>query len=144
MDNCVLCIYIYVYVLLQGILLIVKVSLGEKHGCIGMIMYTDPADYAIDKDTKVYPDSWDMPEGGVQRGTIKESSGGLGDPLTPLYPSTGYIHIYLSLLKVSLQTVIAKYFLRSDSAFRLNISDSKLPGIPCHAIGYGDAEKLLR
>lgn len=96
-----------------------KVSLGEKHGCIGMIMYTDPADYAIDKDTKVYPDSWDMPEGGVQRGTIKESSGGLGDPLTPLYPST-------------------------DSAFRLNISDSKLPGIPCHAIGYGDAEKLLR
>ena len=66
-----------------------QVTLGQKSGCIGMILYTDPNDYAPDGVTNVYPDSWWMPGTGVQRGTIKESHDGVGDPLTPYYPSVG-------------------------------------------------------
>ncbi|ESN94716.1 hypothetical protein HELRODRAFT_185132 [Helobdella robusta] len=96
-----------------------KVALGEKYGCVGMIIYSDPADYAITNTSKVYPDSWLIPGGGVQRGTIKKSSTASGDPLTPLYPAT-------------------------EHAYRLNISEADLPKIPCQPIGYDDARKLLR
>ena len=61
-----------------------KVSLAETAGAIGMIIYTDPANYASGDST--YPNSWWMPPDGVQRGTINV---GDGDPLTPGYPSTG-------------------------------------------------------
>jgi len=54
-----------------------------------MILYTDPNDYAVEGVSDAYPDSWWMPGTGVQRGTIKESSDGVGDPLTPYYPSVG-------------------------------------------------------
>jgi PA domain len=74
------------------------VEQAEKAGCIGMILYSDPADYAVDGITSVYPDSWWLPGTGVQRGTIKKSDGGLGDPLTPMYPATGRKMFFVFLL----------------------------------------------
>jgi len=65
------------------------VALGERFGCIGMILYTDPSDYAHGGLSDVYPDSWWMPGTGVQRGNVKKSHSGIGDPLTPYYPSIG-------------------------------------------------------
>jgi len=53
-----------------------------------MILYSDPADYVLLTNAEdVYPDSWFLPGSGVQRGNVKVSSGGLGDPLTPGYPA---------------------------------------------------------
>jgi len=66
-----------------------QVTLGERSGCVGMILYTDPSDYAQAGVHDVYPDAWWMPGTGVQRGTVKESHDGVGDPTTPYYSSVG-------------------------------------------------------
>lgn len=95
-----------------------KASFAEKFGCAGLILYSDPADYATPAagtDGKVYPDSWWLPGTGVQRGSLKL---GLGDPLTPLYPATEHAH-------------------------RLNVSRAELPRIPVQPIGYSDARILM-
>ena len=61
---------------------------AANFGCVGLILYTDPSSYTLGGGG-VYPDYWDMPPTGVQRGTIKSSGTGLGDPLTPGYPAIG-------------------------------------------------------
>ena len=68
-----------------------QAALGQQFGCIGIILYTDPKDFAVSGVTEVYPHSWWLPGTGVQRGTLKLSNGGLGDPLTPFYPSIGML-----------------------------------------------------
>nr|XP_039265961.1 putative N-acetylated-alpha-linked acidic dipeptidase [Styela clava] len=89
---------------------------AENNGCIGLIIYTDPADYADFENTKdVYPDSLFMPPTGVQKGSLWRID---GDPLTQFYPA---IH----------------------SAYRDNENDVSLPAIPVHPISYSDAEILL-
>lgn len=90
-----------------------KVSIAADHGAIGIIIYSDPADYSIDVNDPVYPDSWWLPGTGVQRGTVMV---GKGDPLTPGYPSTA-------------------------TAYRTRNPD--LPTIPSHPIGYDDAYHFL-
>lgn len=95
-----------------------KVFQAQTYGCVGLILYTDPADFAVAGTDTVYPQSWWLPGTGVQRGTLKRSSGGIGDPLTPLYPSI-------------------------ESAYRIPESKAELPEIPVHPIGYGDAKVLL-
>ena len=62
-----------------------QAKFGEEHGCSGVILYSDPADYAHPGGA-VYPDGWFMPETGVQRGSLMIA----GDPLTPGYPSIGW------------------------------------------------------
>ncbi|XP_006820652.1 glutamate carboxypeptidase 2-like, partial [Saccoglossus kowalevskii] len=89
---------------------------AEMFGALGMILYSDPADYATDGATDVYPDSWWLPGTGVQRGTLWINS---GDPLTPGYPSL-------------------------DSAYREEGDIDGLPNIPVHPIGYNDAVEILR
>ncbi len=64
-------------------------------GALGMILYTDPANYASGDST--YPKSWWMPPDGVQRGTVMD---GEGDPLTPGYPSTGEVYIIWNSKKI--------------------------------------------
>ena len=59
--------------------------MAHDHGAIGCILYTDPADYSIE-GVNPYPESWWLPETGVQRGTVFPYE---GDPLTPGYPSIG-------------------------------------------------------
>ncbi|XP_060067563.1 putative N-acetylated-alpha-linked acidic dipeptidase [Ylistrum balloti] len=95
-----------------------KVKLAADHGAVGIIIFSDPADYTLDGDTsRVYPDDWWLPPTGAQRGTTYL---GIGDPLTPGYPAV-------------------------ETAFRLeaNSSEAQLPTILAHPIGYGIAQKIL-
>ncbi|MGH0179820.1 UNVERIFIED_CONTAM: hypothetical protein FKN15_015401 [Acipenser sinensis] len=94
-----------------------KVKHAAEFGCVGMVLYSDPADYAVDSEVRVYPDDWWLPGTGVQRGTVLPRD---GDPLTPYYPSI-------------------------ESAFYQKESDSfSVSAIPVTPIGYDDAIKYLR
>ncbi|CAF0790038.1 unnamed protein product [Didymodactylos carnosus] len=67
------------------------IMLAQKHGVIGVILYNDPADFAssgISPD-KTYPNSYFLPDMGMQRGSTLSGS---GDPLTKNYPSTDYMY----------------------------------------------------
>ncbi|XP_071801954.1 N-acetylated-alpha-linked acidic dipeptidase 2-like [Asterias amurensis] len=91
---------------------------AQAAGAKGLILYSDPADYAVDDgDIQVYPNGWWLPETGAQRGNTFVSDA-KGDPVTPGYP--------------------AKPF-----AYRIDDYDTALPKIPVHPIGYGDAQILL-
>uniref|UniRef100_A0A8W8I1Q4 PA domain-containing protein n=1 Tax=Magallana gigas TaxID=29159 RepID=A0A8W8I1Q4_MAGGI len=95
-----------------------KARQAEIRGAKGIILYSDPEEYADNSEnTDVYPHDWFLPESGTQRGSIYL---GIGDPLTPGYPAT-------------------------ETAYRLNESDpnTMLPKIPCHPIGYGVAKTLM-
>lgn len=61
-----------------------QIANAEKRGAIGAILFSDPDDVAREAD--VYPDSWWLPDTGMQRGSTFL---GDGDPLTPGWPSTG-------------------------------------------------------
>ncbi|KAK6181050.1 hypothetical protein SNE40_008989 [Patella caerulea] len=93
-----------------------KVDIAQRHGVIGLILYSDPKDYTIPGEG-VYPDTWWLPGSGAQRGTIFT---GEGDPLTPGYPAI-------------------------DTAYRYQEDKTipPLPRIPAHPIGYTVAEQLL-
>uniref|UniRef100_A0A672U096 Glutamate carboxypeptidase 2 n=1 Tax=Strigops habroptila TaxID=2489341 RepID=A0A672U096_STRHB len=95
-----------------------KVKNAELAGAKGVILYSDPADYCA-PGTDPYPNGWNLPGGGAQRGNILNLNGA-GDPLTPGYPAKEYTY-------------------RLDKA-----SGVGLPKIPVHPIGYDDAESLLR
>lgn len=61
---------------------------AQYYGAKGAILYNDPADYAPfgTESNKVYDQAWYMPPSGAQRGSAFVLN---GDPLTPVYPSTG-------------------------------------------------------
>jgi hypothetical protein len=75
---------------------------AQYYGAVGAILYNDPADYApfgITPD-KVYNETWYMPPSGTQRGSAFTSN---GDPLSPIYPSTGdIISLFFLMSLVSL------------------------------------------
>ncbi|XP_044114273.1 putative N-acetylated-alpha-linked acidic dipeptidase isoform X2 [Neovison vison] len=94
-----------------------KVKNAQLAGAKGVILYSDPADYFA-PGVKSYPNGWNLPGRGVQRGNILNLNGA-GDPLTPGYPANEY-------------------------AYRREITEAVgLPSIPVHPIGYDDAQKLL-
>nr|XP_015205974.1 PREDICTED: putative N-acetylated-alpha-linked acidic dipeptidase [Lepisosteus oculatus] len=94
-----------------------KVKHAAQFGCAGVILYSDPADYAVGGHWRVYPDDWWLPGSGVQRGSVLPVD---GDPLTPFYPSI-------------------------DSAYYLDQKEiSVLSAIPVTPIGYDDAIRYLR
>ncbi|XP_072013141.1 putative N-acetylated-alpha-linked acidic dipeptidase [Amphiura filiformis] len=95
-----------------------KVKLAQKAGAIGVILYSDPAEYALEGESYVYPSSWWLPGTGVQRGNVFDSDA-KGDPVTPGYPAKPYM-------------------------YRLDDEDTALPKIPVHPIGYDDARRFLR
>ncbi|KAL8191156.1 UNVERIFIED_CONTAM: Glutamate carboxypeptidase 2, partial [Gekko kuhli] len=95
-----------------------KVKNAKIAGAKGVILYSDPADSCA-PGVEPYPDGWNLPEGGVQRGNVLNLNGA-GDPLTPGYPAKEYAYRY-------------------DEA-----EATGLPNIPVHPIGYRDAEKLLK
>ena len=73
-----------------------QVRLADKHGAIGVIVYSDPADSAPGPVT--YPRSKYLPCTGVQRGAFAIAH---GDPETPGYPSIGrYIKSYSPSYKI--------------------------------------------
>ncbi|KAH9492145.1 Glutamate carboxypeptidase 2 [Bulinus truncatus] len=95
-----------------------KVDIAAANGAVGVIIYSDPADYTSLTDPRVYPDTWWLPPDAAQRGTVYM---GNGDPLTPGYPA-------------------------NDVAFRHSEDDldPPLPQIPSHPIGYGAATEILK
>ncbi|XP_067842435.1 N-acetylated-alpha-linked acidic dipeptidase 2 [Heptranchias perlo] len=93
-----------------------KVKNAMNAGAKGVIFFSDPADYCA-PGVRPYPNGWNLPGSGVQRGNILNTNGA-GDPLTPGFPANEY-------------------------AFRLD-EGIGLPKIPVHPIGYQDAEELLR
>uniref|UniRef100_A0A8C5LCK0 glutamate carboxypeptidase II n=1 Tax=Jaculus jaculus TaxID=51337 RepID=A0A8C5LCK0_JACJA len=94
-----------------------KVRNAQLAGAKGVILFSDPADYFV-PGVKPYPDGWNLPGGGAQRGNVLNLNGA-GDPLTPGYPANEY-------------------------AYRRGLAEAVgLPSIPVHPIGYDDAQKLL-
>ncbi|XP_066296128.1 N-acetylated-alpha-linked acidic dipeptidase 2-like [Branchiostoma lanceolatum] len=92
-----------------------KVEHAAAAGAIGVVLYSDPADYAINGANDTYNVSWWLPRDGVQTGDIRA---GMGDPLTPLYPAI-------------------------ENVARLPESEANLPTIPSQPISYKDAEQFL-
>ncbi|KAL3881668.1 hypothetical protein ACJMK2_028078 [Sinanodonta woodiana] len=92
-----------------------KVLNAQHFNCSGIILYRDPADCNLGKLEDSYPNSWWMPDTGVQQGSI----GTDGDFLTPLYPAKDYAH-------------------------RLDMNKVVKIKIPCQPISYGDALHFLR
>ncbi|XP_024898500.1 N-acetylated-alpha-linked acidic dipeptidase 2 isoform X1 [Pteropus alecto] len=95
-----------------------KVKNAMSAGAIGIILYSDPADYSA-PEVQPYPKGWNLPGTAAQRGNVLNLNGA-GDPLTPGYPAKEY-------------------------SFRLDVEEGVgMPQIPVHPIGYNDAEILLR
>ena len=63
-----------------------KVHHAETRGAVGIILFSDPADYTGGDTNQVYPKDWWLPPTGTQRGTVYT---GDGDPLTADYPALG-------------------------------------------------------
>lgn len=61
-------------------------ELAERKGAVGVILFSDPKDFAQEGRGDIYPESWWMPGMAVQSGTVYLNN---GDPLTPFYPSIG-------------------------------------------------------
>lgn len=93
----------------------IKAREAEKHGAVGLIIYSDPADDGYLRGD-VYPDGPMRNGRGVQRGSVFN---GDGDPSTPGYPST-------------------------ENAQRIARERMEVPRIPVIPIGYDNAAELLR
>ncbi|XP_041437040.1 N-acetylated alpha-linked acidic dipeptidase 2 L homeolog isoform X2 [Xenopus laevis] len=95
-----------------------KVKNAILSGAKGIILYSDPVDYCA-PGVEPYPNGWNLPSGGVQRGNVLNLNGA-GDPLTPGYPAKEFTYRY-----------------EADEGVGL-------PSIPVHPIGYRDAEEILK
>uniref|UniRef100_A0A6I8QDE4 Aminopeptidase NAALADL1 n=1 Tax=Xenopus tropicalis TaxID=8364 RepID=A0A6I8QDE4_XENTR len=64
---------------------------AARFGVVGIIVYTDPKDIndGQAQQSQTYPNSWYMPQSGVERGAYSED---FGDPLTPYYPAKEYTY----------------------------------------------------
>ena len=93
----------------------IKAREAEKHGAVGLIIYSDPADDGYMRGD-VYPAGPMRPWHGIQRGSVMNPN---GDPSTPGYPST-------------------------RNAKRILVSQMDVPRIPVLPISYGNAAELLR
>ena len=74
-----------------------KALLASTFNCSGLVLYSDPADYAGYSqgswtpdiaDQQTFPDTWWLPKDGFQRGSLYIN----GDPSTPNYPSLDFIY----------------------------------------------------
>jgi N-acetylated-alpha-linked acidic dipeptidase len=93
----------------------IKAREAEKHGAVGLMIYSDPADDGFVRGD-VYPVGPMRPSQGIQRGSVMNPN---GDPSTPGYPSTA-------------------------NAKRIPLSQMEVPRIPVLPISYGNATELLR
>jgi N-acetylated-alpha-linked acidic dipeptidase len=93
----------------------IKAREAEKHGAVGLIIYSDPADDGYTRGD-VYPAGPMRPSNGIQRGSVMNPN---GDPSTPGYPSTA-------------------------NARRIPLSQMEVPRIPVLPMSYGNAAELLR
>ncbi|MDP9205418.1 MAG: M20/M25/M40 family metallo-hydrolase [Gemmatimonadota bacterium] len=93
----------------------IKAREAEKHGALGLIIYSDPADDGYVRGD-VYPAGPMRPSHGIQRGSVMNPN---GDPSTPGYPST-------------------------VNTKRIPPREMNIPRIPVLPVSYGNATELLR
>lgn len=91
-----------------------KVKEAEKHGAAAVILYPDPADYAL-QPQRPFPESMSLPASAVASGTLSLVN---GDPLTPIYPAT-------------------------EDAYRIPLREANLPGIPAFTASFEEAAQIL-
>ncbi|XP_037499757.1 N-acetylated-alpha-linked acidic dipeptidase 2 [Rhipicephalus sanguineus] len=91
-----------------------KVKEAEKQGASAVILYPDPADYAL-QPQRPFPESMSLPASAVASGTLSLVN---GDPLTPVYPAT-------------------------EDAFRIPLREANLPGIPAFTASFEEAAQIL-
>ena len=94
--------------------------MAEENGCVAVIIYSDPEDYAPSDGPLLFPNGTSLPPSGVQRGTVYRRN---GDPLTPGVPSIPGVH------RIEYDEVIKKGF---------------APSIPVQPISYEDAIHFMR
>jgi N-acetylated-alpha-linked acidic dipeptidase len=92
----------------------IKAREAERHGAVGLIMYSDPQDDGYVRGD-VYPTGPMRPAGGIQRGSILNVD---GDPTTPGYASV-------------------------PGARRLPEESLPVPRIPVVPMSYGNAQRFL-
>ncbi|MFZ9882728.1 MAG: M28 family peptidase, partial [Phycisphaerales bacterium] len=94
-----------------------KAKFAEAAGCVGLVIFTDPADSGATRG-KTWPDGggWANPDC-VQRGSLVTLPY-IGDPLTPFVEA-------------------------SRDAARLDLAQVALPKIPVQPIGYGAAQQIV-
>ncbi|KAI3381710.1 hypothetical protein SNEBB_004399 [Seison nebaliae] len=94
-----------------------KLNHAAKAGAVGVILYSDPKDYAKNYNgtDHGYPETKWMPGDALQRGSVLL---GQGDPSTPLYPST-------------------------DECYRKKFDEQIRPKIPIMPISFNDAQFIL-
>lgn len=63
-----------------------QVQFASEAGAVGVILFSDPNDFAPEGRKSVYPETIRMPGMATQSGSVLL---GYGDPLTPLYPALG-------------------------------------------------------
>lgn len=93
----------------------IKAREAEKHGAVGLIIYSDPADDGYGRGD-VYPIGPMRPSRGIQRGSVMNPD---GDPSTPGYPST-------------------------PNARRIPVAQMDIAHIPVLPVSYGNGAELLR
>jgi N-acetylated-alpha-linked acidic dipeptidase len=96
-----------------------KVKNCQEKGFIGVILFSDPGDVALDgtDPDNVYPNTIYLPGSGIQRGNTKTIK---GDPLSPYWSSV-------------------------PNSYRADPKTVEgLPKIPSQPIGYDDAKELLK
>jgi N-acetylated-alpha-linked acidic dipeptidase len=92
----------------------IKAREAEKHGAVGLIIYSDPQDDGYFRGD-VYPAGPMRAPGGIQRGSIMNDN---GDPTTPGYASL-------------------------PGAHRVPEDSLAIPHIPVVPMGYGNAQRFL-
>lgn len=92
----------------------IKAREAERHGAVGLLLYSDPADDGYARGD-VIPEGPMRPPDGVQRGSVMN---GNGDPTTPGWPSRA-------------------------TGRRLPVDSTVIPKIPVVPIGYANAARLL-
>ncbi|KAK6053229.1 PA domain protein [Cooperia oncophora] len=97
-----------------------KVREAEHRGAVGVVLYSDPAQYVDPNSNGTFPHSSSLPGLDAQRGSVGRVP---GDPLTPLLPSLHYV-----TRSETLETLRRK---------------KVLPRIPVTPISYDDAQRII-
>ena len=73
-----------------------QVNNAQVRGAAGCILFSDPEQWNPSGKSAQYPNGWELPDTGIQRGTIVRRQ---GDALSREYPSKGKIFETYILLK---------------------------------------------
>lgn len=116
------CLYVLISGFCCSVLVVVlfQAHLAEENGCVALIIYSDPADYAPKGGPPVFPNGTSLPPSGVQRGSLLRA---FGDPLTPGIPAIPGVH------RINYEDVL---------------DEGGAPSIPVQPLSYEDAIHFMR